>query len=152
MRFTILVVFAFLVAGCNNGDRTDSIKEAAALKVKSSLRDPDSAKITVSEVFTLFDGKIACGTVNARNGFGGYTGDMNFSVTINPDGSIGDADIADDEKLSLLRAESCKFLHAYGQRPGHSGAEATPAQAAALKAEYQKWVTATAVEIVNQSR
>jgi len=51
--------------------------------VLAQLRDPDSAKF--SEIFAVGDRKVGkafpviiCGKVNAKNGFGGFTGDQPF--------------------------------------------------------------------------
>lgn len=152
MRFAPFLAIVFIISGCSESSHPDPIKEAIVLAVKSSLKDPDSAKITLTEPFPLFDGKIVCGTVNAKNGFGGYTGPMNFKGSINPDGTIGSVDIADSESMNAMNAESCKFLRAYGQRPGNSGSKATPAQASALTEEYTRWVNETASKIVGSTR
>ena len=50
--------------------------------LKSSLKDPDSAK--VSGVQISADGKTACGFVNAKNSYGGYSGDSAFYVMVFP--------------------------------------------------------------------
>ena len=152
MRFATLALLAFIIVGCSNSSHSDPIIDAVNLKVRSSLKDPDSAKIEILEVFPLFDRKIACGTVNAKNGFGGYTGAMSFSVPINPDGTTGNVNIADNKSLSAMNMESCKFLRAYGQRPGYSGSEPTPAQAAALAADHQKWAIETASKVGGKKR
>jgi hypothetical protein len=57
----------------------------AEVRMQKALKDPDSAQfrnITVEDQAT-FDPKvpgIACGEVNARNSFGGYTGYVDFMV------------------------------------------------------------------------
>lgn len=63
---------------------------------KKGLRDPDSAKFdgwTAREVSTGADGDrqfSASGTVNAKNGFGGYTGGQSYTcdATVTKDGQI----------------------------------------------------------------
>jgi hypothetical protein len=57
-------------------DEVQGITEA----LKSRLKDPDSAK--VSGVKISADGKTACGYVNAKNSYGGYTGDSAFYVMV----------------------------------------------------------------------
>jgi hypothetical protein len=65
--------------------------------VKSHLRDPDSARFGTIHCLDnrrMIGGKVvrtggmqvtfACGTVNSRNGFGGYTGFQHFVVIIEP--------------------------------------------------------------------
>ena len=59
---------------------TEPQKRAVQEGVKLHLRDPDSARFDDS----MFGGKSlsgeidVCGTVNSRNGFGGYTGRQSF--------------------------------------------------------------------------
>lgn len=61
------LTFAMLVAGCGNGFKS-SVQEA----VKRELRDPDSARFN-SDYYNETR-RIACGSVNARNEFGGFGG------------------------------------------------------------------------------
>jgi hypothetical protein len=70
---------------------TEMVEDA----VKATLKDPDSARFTWPYGFvqgtyqTEFNGKypgsITCGTVNAKNGYGGYSGD--YAVAVVMDGS-----------------------------------------------------------------
>jgi hypothetical protein len=60
-----------------------SVLPAAEEAVRSMLRDPESGKFGVINVYRYFgkDGKttlMACGSINAKNGFGGYSGPMRF--------------------------------------------------------------------------
>lgn len=57
---------------------TPKEEQAVLEALKGRLKDPDSAKI--SNVKVSADGKTVCGLVNAKNGFGGYTGDSVFYV------------------------------------------------------------------------
>lgn len=59
------------------------------MAVKEQLRDPDSARF--GEMWAHNDRKFAgkpvtavCGSVNAKNGYGGYTGDRNFVFVEKP--------------------------------------------------------------------
>lgn len=76
------------VVACNPetaGTRADAapdpiLAEAQAeVAIKDALKDPDSAKFGEEDVR---DAKrpVVCGTVNAKNGFGGYTGMRPFIV------------------------------------------------------------------------
>jgi len=47
---------------------------AGEMQVRALLRDADSAKFNIVAV----KGYAVCGLVNARNGFGGYTGPVRF--------------------------------------------------------------------------
>lgn len=52
---------------------------AAKRAVRASLTDPESAKFDhVRANYTEAFGVVACGRVNSRNGFGGYTGYKRF--------------------------------------------------------------------------
>ena len=47
--------------------------------VKSILRDPESARFSSLRAYRQLGGQlVVCGYVNAKNGFGGYTGDEAF--------------------------------------------------------------------------
>ena len=151
MRLLAFTLAAAFICGCSH-NQEDPIKTAVSEKIKSSLKDPESAKIVVSEIFPLFDGRVACGTVNAKNSFGGYTGPMNFQATVLPSGTIGDVDISSDEKRSAMSAESCLFLKEFGKRPGHSGSPATALQQAELLKEFQIWSQRTAARIQSASQ
>jgi hypothetical protein len=48
--------------------------------VRSHLKDPSSAVFGPVKIAMGVNGKVACGTVNARNSFGGFTGMQQFSV------------------------------------------------------------------------
>lgn len=59
---------------------TRAFVEAARRQVQANLRDPESARFRKASIATatLESGRtvrVACGYVNARNGFGGYAGD-----------------------------------------------------------------------------
>jgi hypothetical protein len=66
--------------------------------VRAELKDPDSAKFAwpngfVDGVWRDFYGRkhaglITCGTMNAKNGYGGYTGPEAVAAVIAPDGTI----------------------------------------------------------------
>lgn len=57
--------------------------DAARQAILDSMRDPDSAKITDIKVYRGNAGaEFACGNVNAKNEFGGYTGLQAFHVRL----------------------------------------------------------------------
>lgn len=53
---------------------------AAERQVRSLLRDPDSARFSETVVRVRNGARVVCGYVNARNGFGGFTGDTMWIV------------------------------------------------------------------------
>jgi len=142
----ISLLLVVMLSGCGPSEQqkreaaTEKQNTDISVKVKKSLKDPDSARVVIQQVFPLFDGHVACGTVNAKNSFGGYVGARSFDVSINPDGSIGFPSIARDERESVLKDAMCEFQKEYGSRPGNSGKQATAQQAGTFKAEYMKKV------------
>lgn len=67
----VVTAFALLLAACG------SAESDAQKAVRNSLKDPDSAKFGQ---YTLVNSEHACLTVNARNSFGGYTGDQQATL------------------------------------------------------------------------
>jgi hypothetical protein len=55
---------------------TEAQADTAKATVIATLKDPDSARF--GPITT--DGKVICGTVNAKNAFGGYVGPKVFAV------------------------------------------------------------------------
>jgi len=88
--------------------------------IKSGLRDPDSAKFEWPYGFTSgryashssgsFEGTITCGTVNAKNGYGGYTGREPVAVVLWGT-YVAEVDLggADDESAEWIASECDKL-------------------------------------------
>ena len=85
----IAILSAAVLAGCaigGDGSMGDSAgkfvpatkeqAEATKATVVATLKDPESARFGAITT----DGKVICGTVNARNSFGGYVGPKVFAV------------------------------------------------------------------------
>ncbi|MFH1798004.1 MAG: hypothetical protein ABH844_01485 [Candidatus Omnitrophota bacterium] len=89
--FCLLMFFSYAHA--------ESIQAAEAkMKVKSLLRDPNSAEF--QNIRTVVNSKAeesVCGEVNARNAFGGYTGFRKFNA------SRGEVNIVDIENPGTVR-------------------------------------------------
>lgn len=86
------------------------------MAVRSTLRDPDSAKF--GPIASYDDRKmgadqvkVACGSVNAKNGFGGYTGDKNFVYVVSPPLVSIDNDV-DNAQFVKLWNTLCAGAHA----------------------------------------
>lgn len=47
-------------------------------KVRGRLKDPSSAKFSNSRVYRAIGAPLVCGDVNAKNSYGGYSGDKGF--------------------------------------------------------------------------
>ncbi len=76
MKFAVIVLVALSVSGCgDNSVSLGQITEKSKIQeaIRASLKDPESAKFGE---WGLINEKSACMTVNAKNGFGGYTGDQ----------------------------------------------------------------------------
>ena len=95
--------------------------KAVIASLRRSLVDPESARITVSFGFTPrpatwtiwgvpTTGLFTCGTVNAKNGFGGYTGPKTFVGVITPDGSV--TTTIDSDRSPLLGTICIQALRA----------------------------------------
>jgi len=95
-RGIVLLLFAGTLAGCNSvttGSLSSmSDQEAIALarkRVAESLKDPSSAQFgphfdrKTQQLGVVFDR--VCGTVNAKNSFGAYTGQQTFSYLLQND-------------------------------------------------------------------
>jgi hypothetical protein len=89
MRTILAVASVVVLAGCtvaNDGSFGEGAgkfapaskeqAEAAKVAIVATLKDPESARFGAITT----DGKIVCGTVNAKNSFGGYVGPKVFAV------------------------------------------------------------------------
>lgn len=92
------------------------VKDKILAYFSEHLRDPYSAKYTFDE-WKVDDGSgrsVACGTVNSKNGFGGYTGKQLFIAVFESDGSfrfkfpIGELEAVGAEVVSLQRLMNCQ--------------------------------------------
>lgn len=79
----VLLMLWFFVGSKESGIATDVsdarvVSDAFSL-VRTRLKDPDSAIFGHTTRHLVSDGKnVACGTVNSKNGFGGYSGEKRF--------------------------------------------------------------------------
>lgn len=90
----------------------------AALRVR--LIDPESARIEWPHGFTygswkpLFakqvDGYWTCGSINARNRMGGYTGSTSFVVVLDPNGAVKYVEMGQARDYDLLGAQCLKSI------------------------------------------
>lgn len=73
MKYVVSIAALLLLSGCSD---TSAVKNA----VKENLVDPSSAEFGEITIVNGTFGKLACATVNARNSFGGYTGDQQITL------------------------------------------------------------------------
>ncbi|ELR5933832.1 hypothetical protein ACWJQT_26090 [Klebsiella pneumoniae] len=85
-------------------------KSVIESSVRSQLKDPDSAKFTFPN---LLEGNLTdlpgryCGKVNAKNSYGGYSGDQWFATNVNTIKN-GKVEVYTQEGSPLNIAEICK--------------------------------------------
>ena len=82
-------------------------KKIIDARFERTLVDPDSRKI---EYTKNPGGGIVCGTVNAKNRLGGYTGRQSFVVAFNSTGTIQHAEIYPDETYRSLLYNNDRYL------------------------------------------
>jgi hypothetical protein len=86
----VAVVFIFgywIFGGREEEPDTSMVSDSAVISrafsaVRASLKDPSSADFGLTKRYSVAEGKnVACGTVNAKNSFGGYAGAKRFVYT-----------------------------------------------------------------------
>lgn len=65
-------------ANREHANRVAFVRGGAEDAVKKLLKDPESARFSRISIVSHGDKMAECGYVNAKNGFGGYTGDERF--------------------------------------------------------------------------
>ncbi|MBZ9659771.1 hypothetical protein LB523_12015 [Mesorhizobium sp. ESP-6-4] len=80
--------------------------------ISSTLKDPSSALFGDIDAANVGGGQVlVCGSVNAKNGFGGYAGTIPFQGHIwPPDRSFYIDALASDESDALRVASQCKAI------------------------------------------
>lgn len=73
MKHVVSVAALLLLSGCSD---TSAVKDA----VTDNLKDPGSVEFGEITIVDGAFGKLACATVNARNSFGGYTGEQQITL------------------------------------------------------------------------
>jgi hypothetical protein len=88
--FLVAVVFIFgywIFGGREEKPGNAMVSDSAVISrafsaVRASLKDPSSADFGLTKRYSVAEGKnVACGTVNAKNSFGGYAGAKRFIYT-----------------------------------------------------------------------
>ncbi len=109
MRRIILLGLSLAgVGGCERvpGTAEYELKGRAEQSVRAHLKDPESAQFTDMKYYR--QASLVCGKVNARNGFGGYTGPKEFTFTAGAAYSLE----WDVDPNKFLRANhECLILH-----------------------------------------
>lgn len=97
-----IIVLLFVLVKCGNSDPSPKQKAeemdfklewAAKEAVKSRLKDSESAKFGVVAVH----GNVVCGTVNAKNSFGGYGGYHQFISNGLPSATFLETDVSKND-------------------------------------------------------
>lgn len=112
MKRTAILVAALSVTACGGSKadpeqtENDALKIKAEVAVEAKLRDPSSAQFEAF-VSRISGEPVVCGTVNSKNGFGGYTGKQAFIY------AGGQAILAEEvvpETFFGIWSEGCKPL------------------------------------------
>lgn len=112
MKRTAILLAALAAASCGGSPADPTQQEDNDLKIKAEvaverkLKDPSSAQFEAF-VSRLSGEPVVCGTVNAKNGFGGYSGRQPF---IYAGGQAILSEEAAPETFSSIWSESCKPL------------------------------------------
>ncbi|OQM74937.1 hypothetical protein [Manganibacter manganicus] len=114
----ILIASVLVLAGCQSTEvkplargtaHSLSAADRAAIKrdVASSLKDPESARFGSIQAVTNSSGVVsACGTVNAKNSFGGYVGERPFAGVLYG-GHFGLAGLGSDGASTIAIRQKC---------------------------------------------
>lgn len=104
---TLTALVALSVAPALGDPVPSAMQAKLAPMIRSSLLDPDSARITFQSYRRAKDGWVVCGMVNAHNTFGGYTGNKPFYfVATTMQGPILGG-VEDEEQGMLIAREVC---------------------------------------------
>jgi len=103
MKLQYVLPLFVLVAGCQKAATDNSFQMEVEQKVRNELRDPESAQFKDHYLYPAND--VACGSVNSKNGFGGYIG---FHYYAYADGRVYFAD-RDTAGFSRVSAECSKL-------------------------------------------
>lgn len=108
--FVFAAVLAVAACGGAQPDaeqkENDNLRIKAEVAVEAKLRDPGSAQFEAF-VSRISGEPVVCGTVNAKNAFGGYTGKQLY---IYADGQALLSEEVVPETFSEIWSESCKPL------------------------------------------
>ncbi len=75
-RLALFFFFTITLVGCDEKKSMPdefSARDQAIAEMREKLKDPDSAKFGK---FSIAGSNFACLTINAKNGYGGYSGDQ----------------------------------------------------------------------------
>lgn len=112
MRRCWPIIGTLLVLGCSKEPvdpvraQDDDLKIRAEVQVERVLKDPKSAEFE-SFVSRISGEPVVCGTVNAKNSMGGYSGRQAFMFA---GGSLVMAEQASPEDFANLWSRLCKPL------------------------------------------
>jgi hypothetical protein len=100
------VIIAFPVIAVLSINPTSNVIGDAQVAVKATLRDPGSAQFLDLTSFGIASNRAVCGKVNAKNGFGGYSGFVPFVYYE----QTKIVDIARSDFLATKTVEFCKEM------------------------------------------
>jgi hypothetical protein len=97
MRRILLLVSAAALSSCAKPTPTpeQQLIQEAHDAVRQKLKDPESARFKEDDLEVMPEQGVVCGKVNAKNGFGGYTGAQEY-VYVRGQGAALSEDDPDD--------------------------------------------------------
>ncbi|MDV2901775.1 hypothetical protein R0H17_09050 [Phytobacter diazotrophicus] len=102
LKYSLIILSTIFLSACKPSD-SEMIKLGESL-VKQSLKDPDSAKFN-SYYRSFGDGVgYICGTVNAKNSYGGYVGDRNYYVHL----TVENNKIVESSPVKIINEDDVK--------------------------------------------
>ena len=96
---TVLAVLLALCAPTYAADTPDDFKSQVDQALSAQLKDPDSRKI---EILSQPIGGLVCGTINAKNSYGGYVGKQRFFVSFDASKKVHEAMILDTRSFNTI--------------------------------------------------
>ncbi|HEM8621104.1 hypothetical protein [Citrobacter amalonaticus] len=95
-KYLCVICLSLFITACKPSDE-EMIKFGESL-VKQSLKDPESAKF--NSFYRQFGDGVGyvCGTVNAKNSYGGYVGNRNYYVHL----TVKDGKVVDNSPVKII--------------------------------------------------
>lgn len=97
MKLRYLLPLFFMIGGCQQSGSVEKFQAEVEDRVRNQLRDPQSAQFKDHYLYPESD--VACGSVNSKNGFGGYEG-FHYYAYANGSVYFADSDAAEFTRVS----------------------------------------------------
>lgn len=108
----IPAVLIIALAGCQQSEEQRLVSTATAAKNSIANHFKDPASVVFKDIYIDGQNEHICGEINAKNGYGGYTGFERFRATL-----TGTEDQAGIKKLRLFNEEVAQIDRKAGENP-----------------------------------